>query len=223
MDSLPVNLFDLIVAVVIALSGLIALARGMAKELLKLGAWLGAGVATLYGFAYARPYVRAYVPFQTLADAIAGVGIFIVTLVIFTLIANVISKRVKDSSLSALDRSLGFLFGLVRGGVIVCVGYLLLTWILTPAQMPQWILEAVSRPVVERSVAVLVRLAPRKLRLEAEEAAAVSKARARKAIEAERRMRELTKPPEPQAGGKAPPGYDEDARKEMDRLIRGNQ
>jgi len=223
MDSLPVNLFDLIVGAVIGISGVVAFARGMAKELLKLAAWLGAGVATLYGFAYARPYVRAYVPFEALADAIAGIGVFIVTLVIFTLIANVISEQVKDSSLSALDRTLGFLFGLVRGGVIVCLGYLLLTWILAPAQMPGWIVESLARPVVEQGVAVLVRLAPRKLRLEAEEAAAVSKARAREAIEAERRMRELAKPPKADGGAKERPGYDEGARKEMDRLIRGNQ
>ena len=106
MDSLPINTFDIIVLAVLLLSGVIAFARGMVKELLKLASWVGAGIAAFYGFAFARPYVRDFVPIEPIADGLAAVGIFLVTLVALSFLANVISSHVRDSGLSALDRTL---------------------------------------------------------------------------------------------------------------------
>lgn len=223
MDWLPLNAFDLIVLGIFLLSGVLAFARGMAKEILRLAAWVGAGYAAIYGFAFARPYARDVIPVDFLADSVAGIGIFLLALVVFLFLANLIAGHLKDGSLGALDRSLGFLFGLVRGAVIVSLAYLFLGWIATGENLPNWIVEAKSRPLVEQGAALLVRIAPRRLRDEAAATAEATRARARKAIEAERKVRELSAPPATRDSGETRPGYSGKERKEMDRLIRNNQ
>ena len=48
MEDLPVNLIDILVALIIVISALLAFGRGAAREILGIGAWVGAGVATFF-------------------------------------------------------------------------------------------------------------------------------------------------------------------------------
>lgn len=220
MNSLPVNLFDLIVIVIVVLSGLVAFARGMAKEVLRLAAWIGAGFAAVYGFAYARPILREVVGIEIVADAIAAIGIFLVALVLFSFIANIIAANVRNSGLSALDRTLGLLFGFVRGGVIVCLLYLFMTWIVKADNVPNWVIEARARPYVERGAQVIAAIAPQGLRNEARAAIEKARKRAHDAVAAQRKANELMTPPKPRAVPVDRKGYTDGERNDMDRLIR---
>ena len=49
---------DFIVVGVVVLSGMIATGLGLVRVVLGLGGWIGAGLATLYGFKYARPFAH---------------------------------------------------------------------------------------------------------------------------------------------------------------------
>lgn len=211
------------VLAILLLSGAIAFARGMVKELLRLGAWVGAGFAAIYGFAYVRPYARSVIPVDFLADTLAGVGIFLVTLVLLSFLAHFIAEHVRGNSLGALDRSLGFVFGLVRGAAIVCLGYLFVAWIVRGENLPDWVIEARTRPLIEQGATLLVQLAPPGLRNEAMAAAETARQRARQAVEAERKVRELSEPPTRADDGTLRPGYSTDERKEMDRLFQSTQ
>ncbi len=62
--------------------------------------------------------------FDIVADFGTGIVIFVLSLVILSLMSRRISKKVKESPLNAVDRSLGFLFGLLRGALIVCIAYI---------------------------------------------------------------------------------------------------
>jgi len=223
MENLPINFFDIAVLVILALSGILAFSRGMAREVLKLAAWIGAGFTAIYGFAYARPFARELVPVEFLADTAAGVGIFLLALVILSFLANFIAEHFRDSGLNALDRSLGFVFGVARGVVVVSLSYLFLVWIVKGENLPDWVIEAKTRPFVERGAALLVQIAPRGLRHEAEATAETARIRARQAIEAERKVRELSQPLPTGGGAEKRSGYDKGERKEMERLIQGNQ
>ncbi|MDJ0949663.1 MAG: CvpA family protein [Alphaproteobacteria bacterium] len=223
MDSLPINLFDLIVLMVLLISGVIAFARGVAKEFLKLLAWVGAGYAAIYAFSFVRPLARDVVPVDFLADAVAGVGLFVVALVGLSYLAHIVADHLRPHSLGALDRSLGFVFGLARGAVIVSLAYLFVVWIVKGENLPDWIIEAKSRPLVERGGALIVQLAPRNLRHETIAAAETARLRARQAMEAERKVRELSQPRTEPEKSDAKEGYGDKERKEMDRLIRSKQ
>ena len=61
--------------------------------------WIGAALATIYGFPYARPYATELITVPLIADMVAGVGIFLVTLVVLSVLTNFVSRRIRQSAL----------------------------------------------------------------------------------------------------------------------------
>lgn len=227
MDSLPINVTDLVVIVILLLSGILAFMRGLVHETLSIGAWVGAAVVTLYLFPLVQPIARDYIALQVAADITAGVAIFLIALILFSIISRALSRQVQESSLGALDRTLGLLFGFVRGAVIVCVAWLVLVWLLPPEERPAWITEAKSRPLIERGAEILRALTPEEYRIRGEKAAERAKDSTKNAIEAEESLRELISPqPQPEAKDDADStreGYNPDQRDEMQRLIENTE
>src|SRR5690606_23399446 len=144
----------------LVVSGLLAFARGFLREVLSVGAWIGAAAATIYGFPLAKPFLRDHISTQLLADVITGVVIFVVSLGILSTLSHVISRNVRGSASGPVDRSLGLLFGLLRGAVVVCGAWLLLALVMAPADRPDWITEARSLPLVEAGAQALAGLLP---------------------------------------------------------------
>jgi membrane protein required for colicin V production len=155
------NWLDISIVALIVLSGVMAFARGFVRECLAIGAWLGATAAALYGLPYLRPIAERYVPKGSVADAVAAGAAFIVTLVVLSIVAGMISRRVKHSSLSALDRTLGLVFGLVRGALVVTIGFLALSFVLPPkGAKPQWIADSRTAPLFVEASAGIARFVP---------------------------------------------------------------
>ena len=65
-----------------------------------------------------------------------------------------------DSRIGALDRTLGFLFGLARGLLIVVVAFLFFTWLVPDKQRPDWVTGAKSRVVLQGTGDWLMALLP---------------------------------------------------------------
>ena len=236
MDGLPVNVTDLVVIAVLVISGLLAFARGFIREVLSIGGWVGAAAAPIYGFPLAKPFLRNYISTELLADLITGVAIFVVTLGVLAALSHMLSRNVRDSSLGAVDRSLGLLFGLVRGAVLVCVAWLLFAFLTAPDDRPDWITEARTLPLVTAGADALVRLLPDGA---LERGAGMVDAAGRQVEEkaaAEALRRGF---PQAEATDKAPPdgsapaanpaapqqgsGYKDQERQDMDRMIQGVQ
>lgn len=163
MDNLPINVTDLVVIVVILLSAIFALVRGFVHEVLAVGAWLGAALATLFAFPFAQPFTRQYIAIPLVADIATGAAIFLVVLVALSILTHWISGKVQESSLGPLDRSLGLLFGLARGAILVCLAWIFLVYIMPRQDHPRWINEARSLPLVEQGAGILLALVPRSL------------------------------------------------------------
>ncbi len=145
------------------ISALFAYARGLVHEVLALAAWIGAAFATLYGFSFLQPYALNLTTIDILADFGAGVVIFVVSLVLLSMLTRRISKKVKDSALNAVDRSLGFLFGLLRGALIVCVGYIGLELVYPKDDQPEMVRQARALELVEPGAEMLTSLIPENL------------------------------------------------------------
>ncbi len=155
------NSLDICVVGVIVLSGLMAFARGFVRECLSIASWLGATAVALYGLPYLRPIAERYVPKGTVADGVAAGVLFIVTLVVLTIVAGMISRRVKHSSLSALDRTLGLLFGLGRGALLVTIGFLALSFVLPQkGERPNWLAQSRTAPLFTNASLAIARFVP---------------------------------------------------------------
>jgi len=222
MDNLPVNITDIVVAIVLLVSAFLAYSRGFVQEVLSVGGWVGAAFITIYGFGYVQPYAREIIAIELLADLAAGVIVFVVVLAVLSLLTRAISKRVQDSALNALDRSLGFLFGLARGAVVLCLIYLGISWMIPPAEQPAWLRDARTMPVIETGAHWLRSLVPEKTAAEAEQAASGVQEQARKIEEAQKMMEGLVSPSPKGDNTGTTEGYGAQIRKEMERLIDSN-
>jgi membrane protein required for colicin V production len=142
------NWVDLAVVVVIAVSALLGLSRGLVREVLGLGAWILAGYgASIFGPA-AVPIAQQMIGNPDISAPAAYAATFVVLLIVLSLLSNLVGRVVSGSALGGLDRSLGLIFGVVRGAVIVVAIYIPLALILPPEKWPQLALDSRTVPLI---------------------------------------------------------------------------
>lgn len=215
------SLLDIIVLVVVLLSGVLAFARGMAKELLSLIGWIAAAVAVLYGLPVFRPLARQVIAEPTVSDIVAGGLIFIVVLVLFALASGKISEKVKKSHFGALDRTLGLLFGVARGFVLLSLAYLLAIWAFKPDEQPKWVQSAQTRPILQAGAQILIKLAPSDFLTRGQKAVDKVKKKASELNRDRERLKRLaprSTAQNPTDSGNAK-GYTKKQRSEMNRAV----
>ncbi|MBR83539.1 MAG: hypothetical protein CMF66_06440 [Magnetovibrio sp.] len=156
LNDLPINLFDAGVIVVLLGSAIFAYARGFVHEVFSIVGWIGAIAATFYGFPFAQPYARQLIETEILADLTSGTLIFLFALVVLSTMSRSVSRKVKDSALNALDRALGFLFGLVRGALIVVVAFIGFEILVLQKDYPDWVRSARTLQLIEPAAGLLL-------------------------------------------------------------------
>lgn len=164
------NMLDMIVVGVVVLSGLFAFVRGFVREALSIFAWIGAGAVAYYGYDKFEPTVKTLVSNPLIAQVATASILFVISLLVFSVVVGVLSSRVRSSFLGSLDRSLGLVFGLARGCLVICLAYIVMVRILTPdpwppkpEDLPPWIAEASLRPYLEKGSTPLIHMIPAKL------------------------------------------------------------
>lgn len=145
---MPFSVLDIAVLGVTVISAVLAAVRGFSREVLGISAWIIAAAAAWFLFPQLLPFTHEYISHDKIALAVTIGGIFIVTLVIMSLITVQISDLVLDSRIGALDRTLGLIFGVVRGFLICVIGWLLFSMLLQ-GKVPDWAASSKSRPVLE--------------------------------------------------------------------------
>ena len=216
------NALDLAVLGVIAVSAVFAFARGFVRETLSIVAWVGAALATLYGFTKAYAIIIRFVTTPLLADLIAGVGLFVISLIVLTILTGYLARFVHSTALSPIDRTLGLIFGLARGAVLVSLAYLLLDVSLPQNDRPGWVKQAKSEPFLAQGADMLRRVLPESLQVKSAAAIDDAQRTVERAKEAQKAMRALSTPAAPptaKPGQEQTPGYKSGDRRDMDRLI----
>src|SRR6202521_4337972 len=157
---MPITLLDIILLVVMLISGLLAMIRGFMREILSIGAWGVAALVTLYSYSRVLPIAKQYVASDMVAAGVSIGAVFLITLLVISVITVRISDMILDSRVGALDRTLGFLFGLGRGLIIVVVAFLFFAWLVPDKQRPDWVTGAKSRVVLQGTGDWLMSLLP---------------------------------------------------------------
>jgi len=134
--------------------------RGFIREILSIAAWAGAAAATVLLYGPLLPIAKANISSDIVASGVVIGGVFLLTLLIVTSVTVRISDKVLDSRIGALDRTLGFLFGLGRGLIIVVVAFLFFAWLVPPAKQPDGVLNAKSLEVLNKTGEWLQALLP---------------------------------------------------------------
>jgi membrane protein required for colicin V production len=163
MADLPFNPVDIGVVLIVLMSGALAFWRGFLKEILSIVAWVGAVVLTLQLLPMARPLARDHISIDILADSVATAALFLVSLVVLSIISSIIASRIRGSGMNTLDRSLGVLFGLLRGVILVSLGYLAIFFLYRDRDSPENIATAQVTPAIHVCARLLLYIVPEEL------------------------------------------------------------
>ncbi|MEQ8248430.1 MAG: CvpA family protein [Alphaproteobacteria bacterium] len=168
IESLPFNVADVVVVLLILVSGFLAFYRGFITEALAVAGWVGAAIVTVVFYSPAQSLAQRHladiVSLQILIDVGTGIALFVVSLLLFSLVLRGVARLVRGKSAHPLDRAFGFLFGIVRGIVLLAVVWLLITAIVPADRLPGEIREAKTLPMIKASGEILRQLAPATLR-----------------------------------------------------------
>lgn len=157
---MPITILDLVLLAVMLVSGLLAMVRGFMREVLSIAAWGAAALVTLYSYQKLLPTAKTYFDSETVASIVVIAGVFVGTLIVVSILTVRISDMILDSRIGALDRTLGFLFGLGRGLLIVVVAYQFFIWLVPDKQRPEWVTAAKSRTMLQGTGDWLMSLLP---------------------------------------------------------------
>lgn len=117
--------FDYAVLLIVGASILLSVMRGLVREVLALLAWVAAfWLATAYTVDIAR-LLPAAVPTQPVRLLAAFVILFLGALLLMSLVSMSIAELVKNLGLGVMDKTLGGVFGLLRGLLVVMILVLL--------------------------------------------------------------------------------------------------
>jgi membrane protein required for colicin V production len=155
---------DLAVLVLVAISAGLSFMRGLVREVLGLAAWAGAAYLSYVGIDYAIGPVRDLVGNEQMSLIIAHTVLFLGGLLVLTIGTSVVAQLFHSLGLGAVDRTLGILFGIARGALLVVAGYIAGGWFATPERWPEPVREARLLPLVADSAAALVQHIPERFR-----------------------------------------------------------
>jgi membrane protein required for colicin V production len=158
-----VNWVDLIVLGVIGISALLAFARGLVREVLGIGAWVGAAFFAVWAAPFVdQRFLRWFGPDVGKPAALGAM--FLAALIVLSIVSSMIGGLVRMSALGGVDRTLGMVFGLLRGVVLVAFAYIVAGWVVTADRWPAPVRQARSLPYAFEAASFAANLLPRAYR-----------------------------------------------------------
>ena len=149
------------VAVISVVSGMLAYARGLTREMFAIFGWVLAGAAAFLLAPIVEPIVReapVVGPFLATSCVISMIVSFTLVVALVLLVLSVftplVSNVVLSSILGPIDRVLGFVFGVVRGLALVAVAYILYLNLSGGAEWPP-LENAASKVIFEEAAAMI--------------------------------------------------------------------
>jgi membrane protein required for colicin V production len=172
MDGTGFTYLDAALLAVCFISGLLAMYRGFARELLSILSWIAAAGVGAWIF-FTKKDLSADVAAQTglppqIALAVVALVVALIVLIVVHLITARISDAILDSRVGMIDRVLGFLFGIARGFILIVIPYMFYeSFVTDEKQHFPWIRDAASKPYIKSAGdtlrSILVQYAPSSL------------------------------------------------------------
>ncbi len=232
------NNLDVIILIVVGISALIALSRGLVKEVLSIVGWVLGTVAIIYLMPVLTPFAKLYIESGWLAGIATALFILILFLIVWIMTTGRLVGKIRSSKLSNVDRLLGLFFGIARAFLLVVLFYILISWMIPVEKQSEVLRESKYFQIAGTFAKPLENLIPEStLKIIHEKTKLVGEENERKLKEQEKREKEkretdelferLTQPQiKKKAADKAEEhikekfeGYKESERDNLDRLI----
>lgn len=156
-------IFDIIIVAVVLISALHAFWRGFIREILTIFGAIGGLFATLAYGDDLRPLMDGWLGVADGADGeklfgvvsmsivsagLSYLAVFVLVFGVLSFIAHLIAEQVRALGLGAVDRTLGVVFGLARGLLIVGIFYLPLHILMSDDDKESWFKDSNTYPLV---------------------------------------------------------------------------
>ncbi len=150
----PLTYLDAALIAVAFISGLLAMYRGFAREMLSIVSWLVAAGAVLYFVLYHKPFAEEMAQQMgtqvAIAQIVVGALIFVIVLIVVHLITARLSDAILDSRIGMIDRILGFIFGVFRGFILIVIPFMFYeAFFPKPEQQYPWVRDSASLPYIK--------------------------------------------------------------------------
>ncbi len=227
---------DLVILGVLLVSAVFAFLRGFIREVLTILGVVGGLAASLSFGKQLVPLMSHWigvdkdaekpqmlmdiVPLTVVADVLAYGSIFLVVVIVLSLVSGLLAGWARTIGLGAIDRTLGVVFGIARGVLVLAVLYLLPYLLFKEEDRKSWVQDSRMIVYIEKTSAWLAEFLPDSIRKPAdgpgEKASDLAKATRDKLKDLE-----LLKDGEEKKPDAAPAeeGYGTDLRQDMQELI----
>jgi membrane protein required for colicin V production len=157
------NWFDVVLALLILLSGIAGLRSGLARVVVGLIATIIGFIAGFWCYGIVAAKLLPIIHSPIAANILGFLAIFLAVVLIGSLIAALLSSIFRWVGLSWFDHFLGAVAGLVRGALIVAIiANVLIAF--SPSPAPSFLQGSRVLPYASEVAATLAQLAPRELR-----------------------------------------------------------
>lgn len=150
--------FDVLVCVIVLIFMIAFFTSGFLKGLLSIFWWLGAALLTLYFFPYAATLLEGTFKSKMVSNTVAVISVFLISILIITVINNMMLSGMQGWRKGPIDHSLGMLFGLLLGMSIVSIIHYAIT--VVSGEEPEWLKQGQTYNLTRRGADIVQDLAP---------------------------------------------------------------
>ena len=157
---MSIGVIDTIALCIMIFSILFALYRGLVSELLGISSWILACFGAIYSYTPMQSIMGKAIENEKLAGLCGSVLVALGVLVIMTLINAHINQKLRQSSLSGLDRTLGMIFGILRAVLLMALLYMGAVVALSEPALRDMEKENVSMAYIRQTAEFLKKFVP---------------------------------------------------------------
>ena len=156
------SLLDFVFVGVVGMSAVFAYFGGFVSELFGLLSWIIAALVAKYFYPIVEPkFVDIFGGQTPLASISAYALVFVMVVMLLSLFNKWWASHVRETGLSGIDASLGLLFGITRGLVVVSGAYIVALWLMPEVETrPDWLRSGRSLPIVRAGASTLAGVLP---------------------------------------------------------------
>jgi membrane protein required for colicin V production len=161
IDLTALTFVDYAVTMMLITSAIFSILRGMTREFLGLVGWVVSVVIAHFVRPILEDPIADVINAEGLSGALAWGLPFAATVIVWFLLASLLSPGLTRAGLGSLDRWFGVVFGLIRGYLLVLFAFIGAVLLLEgESKLPEPLLKAQSTPIMSQSARYFAQYAP---------------------------------------------------------------